>query len=552
MSGRQFDRLVAAALILCSVSLAGALLLNGVALGPAAFGPEQRAALTANAVSLTYDDGFYYFKVAQQLASGAGSTFDGVHPTNGYQPLWLLCLAPLFWIAPAPEAALLLGLALQSILMALGAGLLYLLARLSMGRAAAALAGLLWVALTNKVALYGLEWSLHALAVLAVAYMSVRWFTGQRPAPRRYALLGLLASVAFLARLDALLLAGALGLALAWRELRDGWPAGAARRLLAFGVPVAVVALGYVGANVWWFGAPLPVSGAVKYGWSLELLRRDPRYLEYGWPAAWMEQLAWPLGQLGNPLPLALVVGTYGAAALWLACTALRAAEPAALVRSLKLWSPFIACGLLQFLCYTAVYFGSLSFAPWYYVIPTLLAALLTGAIFDAGVGMARRSGRVPASILTPLLVLGWCSAPAYTLWSIRQWQSAVRSPRRHDPFFDAARWARAGLPADAVVGSWNAGQLGYLSGHRVVDLDGLVNSWDFYRSGRADLCRYWDSSGITYLLDAFEGRRALSLVSPYPAYAACADRLELIWSGPNDGASWQVQAYRIRPNEER
>ncbi|HEX3968501.1 MAG TPA: hypothetical protein VHW70_11085 [Edaphobacter sp.] len=38
------------------------------------------------------DDFFYYAQIAKHLAHGAGSTFDGIHRTNGYHPLWLLCL----------------------------------------------------------------------------------------------------------------------------------------------------------------------------------------------------------------------------------------------------------------------------------------------------------------------------------------------------------------------------------------------------------------------------------------------------------------------------
>ncbi|HEX5689687.1 MAG TPA: hypothetical protein VFX76_06785, partial [Roseiflexaceae bacterium] len=139
----------------------------------------------------------------------------------------------------------------------------------------------------------------------------------------------------------------------------------------------------------------------------------------------------------------------------------------------------------------------------------------------------------------------------ATSLWGLWQRQSVVHSMWEHNPFLEAATWGRAGLPAGAVVGSWNAGLLGYLSGHRVVNLDGLVNTLEFYQNERTDLCRYWDSTGVTYLLDAFEDRHALSLTPQYPTYAACADRLELIWSGQSTGASWRMQAYRIRPNEE-
>ncbi len=39
------------------------------------------------------DDFFYYLKVAQNLATGQGSTFNGIVPTNGYHPLWLLLIS---------------------------------------------------------------------------------------------------------------------------------------------------------------------------------------------------------------------------------------------------------------------------------------------------------------------------------------------------------------------------------------------------------------------------------------------------------------------------
>jgi hypothetical protein len=43
-----------------------------------------------------YDDGFYAFKIAENIAHGKGATFDGIHPTTGFQPLYVLLLVPVF------------------------------------------------------------------------------------------------------------------------------------------------------------------------------------------------------------------------------------------------------------------------------------------------------------------------------------------------------------------------------------------------------------------------------------------------------------------------
>ncbi|MGE5642424.1 MAG: hypothetical protein ACM3Y8_05375, partial [Byssovorax cruenta] len=45
------------------------------------------------------DDAYYYFKVAQNISEGHGSTFDGINKTNGYHPLWMLICVPIFALA---------------------------------------------------------------------------------------------------------------------------------------------------------------------------------------------------------------------------------------------------------------------------------------------------------------------------------------------------------------------------------------------------------------------------------------------------------------------
>ena len=48
-------------------------------------------------VDFAQDDAYYYFRIAQNIAAvGEGSTWDGLHTTNGYHPLWLLALIPFY------------------------------------------------------------------------------------------------------------------------------------------------------------------------------------------------------------------------------------------------------------------------------------------------------------------------------------------------------------------------------------------------------------------------------------------------------------------------
>src|SRR4030042_943851 len=54
----------------------------------------------------TRDDAYYYFKVAQNISEGHGSTFDGINPTNGYHPLWMLVCISLTSIIDNRESLL--------------------------------------------------------------------------------------------------------------------------------------------------------------------------------------------------------------------------------------------------------------------------------------------------------------------------------------------------------------------------------------------------------------------------------------------------------------
>ena len=63
--------------------------------------------------ALTFDDAFYYFGIARNVAEGHGSTFDGINLTNGYHPLWMLLSVPVFGLGLDGTGAVRALLALQ-------------------------------------------------------------------------------------------------------------------------------------------------------------------------------------------------------------------------------------------------------------------------------------------------------------------------------------------------------------------------------------------------------------------------------------------------------
>ena len=66
--------------------------------------------------NFTVDDGYFYPQIARFIASGHGSTFNGIMPTNGYHPLWMLVCVVGAWITPASGPLLQLLTTIQDML----------------------------------------------------------------------------------------------------------------------------------------------------------------------------------------------------------------------------------------------------------------------------------------------------------------------------------------------------------------------------------------------------------------------------------------------------
>jgi hypothetical protein len=66
-----------------------------------------------------------------------------------------------------------------------------------------------------------------------------------------------------------------------------------------------------------------------------------------------------------------------------------------------------------------------------------------------------------------------------------RQVQKIRRPPRQSFRLcrYQAARYMASRYPPQEVFGSWWAGTLGYFSDRRVVNLDGVINSGEFFRT---------------------------------------------------------------------
>ncbi len=482
-----------------------------------------------------FDDAFYYFKTAQNIALGHGVTFDGTGATNGFHPLWMAVCVPVF--ALSRWFGLLVPLrALVLVVGGLMAATAWVLGRTG-GRVFGRPVGLLlaagwtlWPSLYMTTVAGGMESSLNALSLawLWAAWVAVWPQPDDAAAVRR---LGWAAAFAMLSRLDNALIVAGLGL---WLLARWWWEVETPVKRLArlawlFGAP----GLFGVGAFLLWsrlaVGTWMPISSLVKHWWGtldgtvygrMALRYRLMRAAARLWasPGAFWQRYH-------TRLLAAALVGLAALAGAWLLWRWARRATwldawKAPFRRGVVLPWALLAAGHWF---YMKVLSGMLPLRDWYW-LPEEMAVALVAAAALAGAGAwaarrwptLRRAGFPAAALVSAVL------AAAFLGWMVRTFPS--HNAHLH-PYLAEARWLEAHTPPGAVIAAPGAGALGYfVQGRRIVNMDGLISTLAYLRAWQAGHQRaYLQRLGVRYIFAGFwiKWARPYAALNPYIGTAA-------------------------------
>jgi len=177
------------------------------------------AAMTpANSMMNWYsnDDAFYYYKVAQNVLSGNGFSFDGINLTNGFHPLWMVVCLGVFWLS---RFHLLLPLrvliVVSGVLNGLTGVMLLRLLQKFLPLPASILGSSVWIllpAIYNNYTARGLESALSAFFITLLLQKGAALLTsrGEKRAGGLI-VLGIIAALTILSRLDTLFVVAMVG-----------------------------------------------------------------------------------------------------------------------------------------------------------------------------------------------------------------------------------------------------------------------------------------------------------------------------------------------------
>ena len=393
---------------------------------------------TLDWMNLVQDDFFYYLKVAENIAAGRGSTFNGIVATNGYHPLWLCIISCAIWIGGPSIVPVLLGCTIF-----VGTMLTFVLSRLLLARSG--VENLTATALSVYASVYamhiycyGMEVTLAVPAMLGLMLIlqKISCLAAQGLCTWRSGLMvGTMMSIMVLSRLDTIVFAALIALfAVAQPELRRQIRPRFVLGILAGLAPLVA----YIISNQVLFGVWMPISGLAKQ------LKLDHGFTA----AAWAYFRGMRMGSLVN---------------LCIVLTALMSL-PAVVGRLKPIERSLVSASLLFPFVYTATLSWLSDWQLWGWYRYTLQAALIAAFMLLLRIGLVQSvfDRRSPLVLLVLLALV--------SLRAIRvdpQQPEIVRAARQLTDF-------SVTHPGIYAMGD-RSGAVGYLLKSPVIQTEGLM-----------------------------------------------------------------------------
>jgi hypothetical protein len=460
----------------------------GLLVASVSVGTTAVAGFATRLHAFTSDDAYYYFLTAWNWAHGAGSTFDGINETNGYQPLWFWISAGVFQVFPDRNTGL---AAMMTVISALWIGCVYAIwriARQTFGTAAGLFGLCPFLVVGFTLFFTGVE--VPAVAILLFAFISAGLSRNLFSAPtstRTSLVMGTLLALLVMARLDTGIFVAVLmaGLLVTWKQSAS-WRT-TLRSLTLLAAPAVATLVVYVVANLLAFGVPLPISGTAKQlaglTWNESTITR---FLTFG-------------NYAGIPFFLGISTFAAGIVAILLTRTSASDAHHHTLIATRRWITVLLVAQVAQLLVYSII--SSWRMEPWYYylTLPSLVLSVMVIA-FRVLAFPVLQLRPIPLAVAGAVVVVALSSA--FALRVAQRMDVPVSDHSMESVDIAGGLWASSHLPDNARVAMGDrAGAFAYATRHPVIQTEGLVNSADFVEALRnGNVPARLTSQGVTYL----------------------------------------------------
>lgn len=486
------------------------------------------------------DDSYLSLTIARNIAHGLGPIY-GTHYTNGFQPMYVFLMAPVYWLFPNNlETPIHIALVLLTLFDTLA---LFVLVRFidsfSASRWTSVTIAAAWVfnPYVITTTLNGLETMVSFFFIVA----ALKYFFDHDPGPNREGngkhavILGALLGLALFARIDNICLVFGIIAVLLFRWFKEKitFP-DAARTLLLIFSGIAVMYLPWLLYSYHYTGGLYPVSGKAVRNISLSLVNYHPTF--DNWYASIYKKVGeivnnyqwvfwWPLAGLLLLLPF--VKGKTGARL------------------SPKLMTAFFAIAL-----FSASLLGLYMFyifTPWFFdrYLFNLILLFMAGTTILTDYYLSRFRSRFAKGLFLFLLVGFAVGANV----SQNGFSNLFFSEDTHKHGYrNLGLWASTHFKDGTIIGGSQTGALGYYATNlKVINLDGVVNQECFEALEKRQNLEYIRSQHIEYILDWLLN---LQFIETESANLKKGDLTEV--GAINEFLSWNIRWHVFKVNYPR
>lgn len=455
-------------------------------------------------VQFMADDAFYYFKTASNIVSGLGPTFDGENITNGYHPLWMGISVLVYYLIPDNKILPIHIILSLSVLLYFATTLLIwkIISRWLFNKWAQALLVLAYALNPWNASVYlnGLETPLALFLLVSSFFLFLRILEKRENYLSDFFILGAVAGLLILARLDYGLFVAAIFFYFLWR---NGflW-----KSLWAFAVPTAIIAAPWFLYNYLYFGSLIPASGLSYTLINHRLWFYKDRTL--------IQIVFWSIYNFFGTI--AFIFRTVGIPVFYSGWNLVKSfwslmAVFGPIITAISyfyiykkeqfnnfLKDLFYSPGGRAFLVFSAAFLGLVvahgairwSGREWYFAGFQFLTIIFLSLLFKQEMRIIYK--KIILSVLAVFLALSYFFA----------WKNFFNQNINQLEMYQVAIWIENNLPADARIAAFNSGIHGYFSGHFVMNSDGMINNLAYEAMKKNSLWGLFEKEHIEYIAD--------------------------------------------------
>ncbi|MHA1413703.1 MAG: hypothetical protein ACTSW3_04575 [Promethearchaeota archaeon] len=438
------------------------------------------------------DDAFYYFEIAKNVAHGYGVTFDTVNKTNGFHPVWLILLVPVFYLN-LDKILILRIIILYQLLFAIGEiFFLYKITfKLIKNEILAFFSCILWTFNVYNVSIYlgGTEASLNGFILSVIFYYFLKWDFKEKKELHFFAFL---LSLSFVIRLDNLII---IIFFLSWLIFSKKLEIklNNLKLLLSFFVIIIILPMCYLSWNYLNFNHFFPISGIL---WGIDIF---------------------------NIITYAIFIFIIS-----LFLSLYYRSRPLINVFLVKVESKFIFIIVISCLHFPYYLYIRGRIANWYLPLEIMFFSIFIPFLL-LNIIELRHSKKVKKEMIKPSIFIKY-SAITFILYIsicfISNYLIINDLFFRHQEDLDiyiVSNWLNTNTPQDAIIASGNAGKLGYFTDRILIEIWGLVNSFEFVEKYKGNVSKFIIEGNYDYYVDrvmyfwlSYEELKALGLILVY------------------------------------